>query len=295
MILIDYNQVSINAVLSAFAGESLVASDDNISAIRHLVLSSLVSYKKKFKEFGDLVICCDSKNYWRREIFPFYKGDRKRNREKSKVDWKFLSGTLDTIKQDIKDNFRFKVIEVDRAEADDIVAILCKWSQENYTTQIGMMDKPKDILIISEDMDFFQLQKYKNIKQWAPRKCKYISPDVPLREFVIEHIVKASDDAIPNILSNDNCIAEQIRQTSIKKEYLQKFLEKGRNACETDQEKRNWNRNQRLIDFDFIPPDIEKSIVDTYIEYEISGSKSKIMSYLSTHRCKQLFEHIGEF
>jgi hypothetical protein len=133
------------------------------------------------------------------------------------------------------------------------------------------------------------------VEQYAPRKRKKIKPEVPLDKFIIEHIVKAGDDAIPNIHSNDNCIAEQIRQTPIRKATLDHFLEWGQDGCKTEQERRNWKRNQTLIDFEFIPKDVESEIIKAYIEYEKKGSRNKIMNYLIKNRCKQLVGELGEF
>jgi len=43
----------------------------NKEMLRHLILNSYRVYKKKFgKEYGELVICNDSKGSWRREFFP---------------------------------------------------------------------------------------------------------------------------------------------------------------------------------------------------------------------------------
>lgn len=296
MILIDLSQVIWGGVHGNFNKDNpLTPTPETADSLRYLVLNSLLQYKKQFRAYGNLVICCDANTYWRRDYFPFYKGDRKRNREKSNIDWKFVYQFINDIKNDLREHFIYPVIEVDRAEADDIIATLAKWSQDNDTIETMFTSEAKPIMIVSEDMDFFQLQKYKNVKQYAPRKKKQIVPEIPLKHFIIEHIVKAGDDAIPNILSADNCIAEQVRQTAVKRAYLDEFLKYGESACSTDMERRNWKRNQTLIDFDFIPEEITTSIVDAYIGYEKKGSRNKILNYLMKHRYKQLIGEIGEF
>jgi hypothetical protein len=295
MILIDFSQVVVGGVVVNFRGDEVTQSDSTRGLIRHMVLNSLLSFRKQFKTYGEMVICCDSDKYWRRDYFPFYKGDRKRMRDTSTIDWKFLHNFKNELMEEIRENFMYPVIQTSGAEADDVIAALCKWSQDNDLTE-GLFDaEPKPIMIVSEDMDFFQLQKYKNVKQYAPRKKKQIVPEIPLKHFIIEHIVKAGDDAIPNILSADNCIAEQVRQTAVKRAYLDEFLKHGEGACTTDTERRNWKRNQTLIDFDYIPEEITSAIIAEYIGYEKTGSRNKIMSYLIKNRCKQLIGDLGEF
>jgi len=122
--------------------------------IRHMVLNSIRMLRSKFSDkYGELVICCDSKHYWRRDIFPYYKANRKKDRDKSDVDWPSLFTFLNKVKQELRDYFPYKVIEVDGAEADDIIGTLVREHHlmENY------------ILIVSSDKDFMQLQKYKNV------------------------------------------------------------------------------------------------------------------------------------
>ena len=59
--------------------DNLELSED---LVRHMVLNSLRGHNKKFrKEYGDMVIACDSGNVWRRQAFPNYKAGRKANRE----------------------------------------------------------------------------------------------------------------------------------------------------------------------------------------------------------------------
>lgn len=296
MILVDYQQAAIAAVTVNIDTE-LSASEQNKYLIKHLFFSMLLNYSRQFKKYGKIVICCDSrKGYWRKDYFPYYKGDRERAKEESAIDWKFVYSVLDELKEDLVENFRYPVIDVDKAEADDIIAVLCEWSQTNGLVSDGLFsDEPEDIVILSNDGDFYQLQKYKNVRQWAPRMKKFVTPKVPVSQYLIEHIVKAGDDGIPNILSPDNSIVDKIRQKSIYANYLANFVENGEAACKTDDERRNWKRNKTLIDFDCIPDWLRENIVKAYIEYEPRGSKTKVMSYFSKNRFRKLIESISEF
>ena len=52
-------------------------------------------YKSKFgKKYGDIIICCDDKNYWRKQTFPHYKANRKKFREESDYDWNLIFESL---------------------------------------------------------------------------------------------------------------------------------------------------------------------------------------------------------
>ena len=100
-------------------------TDENL--VRHLVLNNLRYYRSKYHEkYGELVICCDSKHYWRRDYFPNYKANRKKDREATGLDWNAIFTHLNLIRDEIKDNFPYKVIDVYGAEADDIIATLVK-------------------------------------------------------------------------------------------------------------------------------------------------------------------------
>ena len=92
--------------------------------VRHMVLNSLRGYKTRFGEkYGQLVLCCDDKQYWRRDIFPYYKANRKKDRKASGYDWHAIFDTIRLVKEEIKENFPYKVIQVDHAEADDIFTV----------------------------------------------------------------------------------------------------------------------------------------------------------------------------
>lgn len=295
MLLIDFSQVILSSIMINLKNEAKSSNPDGKSLIKHVFFSQLLSYKKMFKD-SEVVLCCDDKNYWRRDYFPYYKGDRKEAREKSDLDWSFIFETIDELKQDIREYFPYKLIQVPKCEADDIIACVTKYHQENDLVQDGLFDnEPKPIVIISADGDYVQLQKYKNVKQWSPMQKKMVKPKVPLNEYIMEHIVKAGDDGIPNILSEDTAIVEHTRQKPVRREFLNKFIKDGINACENEEQRRNFVRNRTLVDFDYIPDNINKNIIDEYTSYNVKGSKNKIMTYLVKHKMKHLLENLGDF
>jgi 5'-3' exonuclease len=251
--------------------------------VRHMVLNSLRAHKVKFSaEYGEMVIACDDKNYWRKQVFPYYKANRKKEREASELDWNTLFESLNNIRQELKDYFPYKVIQIEHAEADDIIAVLVK----EYHSQ-------GKLLILSGDKDFGQLQKYPNVTQYSPVLKKYISctnPDL----FLKEHILKGdSSDGIPNFLSEDNVFVMGIRQSPVTSKRLAGWiLQEPEQFC-NEAMLRNYKRNQRLIDLEFVPDDIKTQTLEQY-NTQIKD-RSKLFNYFIQYQLKNLMEHINEF
>ena len=297
MILVDYSQVALANFLSFKAELTRGSEAEIINLIRHSTLSTLKYYKKKYgNEYGEMVICCDGRKYWRREFFEHYKAGRKKARDASDLNWTLIFDTLSQLRNDLVENFPYRVLHLDRAEADDIIAVLAKYTQENGMVQQGLVEEPQKVLILSSDGDFIQLQQYDNVTQWSPMQKKYIKANLrELHEKKITHIVKAGDDGIPNILSADDVFVKGERQKPVSAKRLQEFIENGFIACKNDDERRNWHRNSTLVDFNFIPEDIQNSIVDAYLNSKPVKDKMKIMTYLANHRCKLLLEELEDF
>jgi hypothetical protein len=229
-------------------------------------------------------------------VFEFYKAGRAKARDKSDLDWKFVFETLATIRDDLEKYFPYKVLHLERCEADDIVAVLTKWTQSNGYIQQGLMEEPQKVLIVSSDKDFKQLQKYSNVRQWSPMQKKFIEGG-KLGEYLIEHTVRGDGgDGIPNIFSKDDVFMNDAdRQTAVTAKKLARFMELGKDACENDEQRRNWDRNQKLVDFEFIPEDIASTIIDSYENKKVLGDKMSIMDYLIKNKCRLLLDDLEDF
>ena len=117
MILIDLNQVMISNMMAQLGGKGSDISED---LVRHMILNSIRGYNVKFKEeFGDIIICCDSRHYWRREVFPNYKSQRKQAREESSHDWDNIFTIFNQVRDELKEHMPYRVVDVYGAEADD--------------------------------------------------------------------------------------------------------------------------------------------------------------------------------
>jgi hypothetical protein len=297
MILVDYSQVALAAILT-FQRELKGTESEVKNLIRHVTLSTIKSYKKKYgKEYGEMVIACDGRKYWRKDHFPYYKGSRKKNREASDLDWKLIFDTLSEMREDLANYFPYRVIHVERAEADDVIAVMTNWLQNNNLIQEGLVEEPQKILILSSDKDFKQLQLHGNVKQWSPMQKKYVTATKQeIRDWMVEHIVKGdSGDGVPNILSKDDVFMVGERQKVMTAKRLAEFIENGEAACRNDEEKRNYARNQALVDFQFIPDDVKQQIIDTYTSQTPNTDKMKIMNYLMENRCRLLLDEIEDF
>ena len=289
MILLDYSQVCVAAILAFSADIKKGSDNDKKDLIRHVALNSIKSYKKKYgKEYGQMVIACDGRNYWRKEFFANYKGLRKKAREESDLNWGLIFDTLSEIREDLKEHFKYKVIHVDRCEADDVIAILTESTQE--------FGKFEPVMIVSSDKDFKQLHVNDNVKQFSPMlKMQVTVNKKELKAWMVEHIVKGdAGDGIPNILSKDDVFMIGERQKSVSSKRLEEFIERGIDACRTDEERRNWQRNIQLVDFKYIPEDIKETVMQAF-EVPPKGSKSAIMNYLIKNRCRNLLNEIEEF
>jgi len=297
MILLDYSQISIAAIL-AFQREIKSASpEEGESIIRHAIISSILSNKKKFsKDYGTLVIAIDDRNYWRRDRFEHYKASRKIGREKSDIDWDFIFTCMNNIKDDLITNFPYKVIQVEKCEADDIIAVISKWTQTNDFDISGIEDISKKTLILSADHDFSQLHQYSNIRQYSPMQKKYIDKPKNVQAFINEHIANGDrGDGICNTLSPGDSFVNKSRQNTMRKDRLQEFIEHGIEACRTDTERCYWQRNELLVSFDMIPENISNNIIDTFTSCIINGSQGLIYKYFIKHNCRLLIDSIEEF
>lgn len=277
MILIDYNAIAISNVVT-----QKLDMDENL--IRHMILNSIRMYRAKFRQrFGEVVICMDGRKNWRFDAFPNYKFKRKDARKESKMDWNELFRITNMVLDEIKENFPYKVIEHERCEADDIIAVLCEDTQE--------FGRNQQVVIVSSDKDFVQLQKYENISQFSPMKKRFIKEDTPRRQ-LMELIMKGDQaDGIPNVLSVDNCFVEGIRQTPLRKNILDELIKDPKSQGEEIY--RNYLRNKKLIDLSETPESVKEEIIYNYESQK--PAKQNVLNYLVSKRCRLLIESVGDF
>jgi hypothetical protein len=281
------NQISLASLMMHL--NMTKAKEPDESMVRHMILNSVRMYRTMFSEkYGEVILTYDSKHYWRRDFFPQYKSNRKKSRDADSKDWNAIFETLNKIKAEIKDNLPYKFLEVYGAEADDIIATLCKFSQTEKDRS-----KNEKVMIVSGDKDFIQLQKYMNVKQYSPILKKYVDGHVP-ETYIKEHILKGdTSDGVPNVLSPDNTFTDGLRQRPLGKKKIETWLDIDINDLQ-DEVKRNYQRNEKLIDLSKIPNELEGEIL-TEFHGAPFGDRSKLLNYFIKSRLKNLTETIGEF
>jgi hypothetical protein len=282
MIIFDYQQVAISNLMEQI-GSSSGSVDENL--VRHMILNTIRTYVKKFKNTHgpEVIIACDNKHYWRREIFPHYKAGRKKARAASGHDWSSIFESLNRIRQELKDSSPYKVIEVEGAEADDIIGTLV----QKYSAT-------EKIMILSSDKDFAQLQRFPNVEQFSPIMKKSIKEPFPLIQLKQLIIRGDKGDGIPNILSPDDVFVSDGRQKPITEKKIIVWMNQDPKEFCNDEMMRNYSRNETLIDLTKIPEGIRNTILSSYDTAE-GKTKQVFMNYMIQNRLKNLLECIDEF
>lgn len=283
MIIMDLSQVMISNLMIQLGNHTNADIEEDL--LRHMVLNSVRAYNVKFKnEFGEMIIACDAGNNWRRQVFPYYKANRRKNREKSEINWTAVFETLNKVRDELKDYFPYRVIRVDGAEADDIIGTLAQ-------TYGNTNEK---ILILSGDKDFVQLQAYMNVQQFDPVQKKWRKTN-DVDKFIKEHIIRGdTGDGVPNFLSADDTFVVGARQKPISQKKLDQWLVSDPKEFCDEKMLRGYLRNQQLVDLNFIPPDIKKEVLVQY-EQQAGKGRDKLFNYFIDRRLKLLLESINEF
>jgi len=278
MIIVDYTGIAIATVVINKINEE--------DLLRHMILNSIRQYRVKYKkDFGEIVLACDGANNWRRGYYPQYKANRKKSREESDFDWQEAFRIIHKVKDEIRENFPYKVLHVDECEADDIIGTLAANTQE--------FGQYEEVMIISSDKDFLQLQKYDNVRQYSPLLKKEYKEDTP-KLGLIEKILKGdSGDGVPNVLSDDDVFVEGRRQTPLSKKKKEAILADIDNT--NSDWYRNYQRNKKLIDLSETPDRLKQKILDEFNSQDQWNNKGLVFPYLINKNMKMLIESVEEF
>ena len=281
MILVDLNQVMISNLMAQSKGNlTELPSKDTV---RHSILNTIRAFNVKFKEeYGEMVLCADAADPWRRDIFPNYKHQRRVGRVESKIDWDGLFKIMSDIREEFINKLPYKVLHVDKCEADDIIGTLCAQQTEDL------------YLIISGDKDFIQLQHYGNVYQFSPLLKSFIGEQLDATVFLREQIIKGDrSDGVPNILSDDEIFLRDERQKPINKKRLEEWSNVD-NIPLGSETRKYYDRNKKLIDLSMIPQNITESIINRYKDYKVND-RSQLLQYFIDNKLKALIENINDF
>lgn len=284
-ILVDYNQVILASLFASIGNHTDVAADENI--IRHMFLNSIRSNRKKFSdEYGEIVICADGKNTWRREAYPYYKANRKKSRDDSGLDWNALFDIMNNIRSEIKEFFPYKVVHIDHCEADDIIGTVI----HEYGSELNIGSEK--FLILSGDKDYIQLQTYANVDQYDPIRKRWLRNDQPAT-YLQEHILKGdTGDGVPNILSPDNCLAIGERQKMMTQKRLALYKQGTEHMDE--ETLRRFYRNKMMIDLSQIPQKYQDQILEEYNQEKTIG-REHLFNYFVKNKLKHLITDLQDF
>ena len=281
MIIVDLTQVLIASLMASTRGGQEPISED---LVRHIALKSLAMYRKKYKnKYGELVLADDSYNVWRKDVFPHYKANRKKSRDKDTKDWKQIFDCITVIREELKYNFPYKYIYISKCEADDIIGTLC----EKY-------GDTENIMIISGDKDFQQLQRYSKVRQFSPITKKDIKlTQEQALEYLNDHIISGdTGDGVPNCLSQDDVFVSGLRQRPLSKKKRDTIKDPlVMNDSEID---RNLSRNRSLIDLSYIPSKYKEQILQEF-DNVVVAPRGGLLTYFINNRLMDLEESIGDF
>jgi hypothetical protein len=289
MILIDMNQIMISNLMMQLKGDAL-----NENLVRHMVLTALRAFERQYSPtYGEVVLAYDSKHYWRKEEFPYYKQNRKKDREASNLDWNAIFEVLNKIRDEIRTYFPYKVVEVYGAEADDVISTLTTYQSYRNIKLEKEGKQPEKVLILSGDKDFIQLQRYPFVKQYNPILKKEIKHDNP-KEYILEHIIKGDkSDGIPNFLSDADTFVVNKRQRPISKKNLETWVRLNPlDFCNTPETRENYLRNQKLIDLTCIPEHLATEIVSNYKALN-SNERTVPLEYFQKYQLTKLMEEFA--
>ncbi|MDX8383154.1 MAG: hypothetical protein R8M45_03665 [Ghiorsea sp.] len=289
MIVIDLSQI----LWSQIHGSHMSNSELSEDLIRHMVLNSLRKFRLKFgKQYGELVIAMDGRNYWRKEINPYYKGNRAKARKKSKLDMNLIFSAMDNIKQELNDVFPYTCIEVDTCEADDVVGVLARYRSGN--------DNP--MIIISSDHDFQQLHQYPGVCQYSPMAKKLIVCEMPVKDYIKQHIcIGDSGDGVANMFSDiDTFEVDGKRQKSVYKKDIARWVNMSKEeiCADTGVSIERYELNERQVDLSFTPQKLVDQILeksDAIKKTPMGGFGQTILSYFVKHRMKIMMDSLPEF
>ena len=288
MIIVDYSGIALASII--------INKTFDEQLIRHMILNSLRMYRTRYKEeYGELVLAVDASNNWRKTAFPQYKASRKKTQKESSFDWGEAFRILNEVREEIAENFPYKVIRIDGCEADDIIGTIVTMNPDPNKDY-----NHEKIMIVSSDRDFLQLQRFKNTRQFSPLLKKELSVDNP-RVYLQNHIIRGDKgDGVPNILSEDNVFVEGFRQKPMSQKKVDEIiqdLEEGELLYAASWY-RNYCRNKKLIDLTETPEDLKREIINNFMADKPDTRwmrRGKVFPYLVANRCNQLIESVQEF
>lgn len=216
-----------------------------------MFLSSIekIVKKKVFKK-SLIIFCRDSpkKNLWRTKITDDYKGERLDLSIKNnfKPVFKYTYNTM--IPKLTKENDNIFQIIMPELEADDLIALSCKYIRSKLTDKtIYLVSGDEDFLQLGDDDLYFANYKKKKLFQLTKEEAK--------DKLRLKLICGDKSDNIKCIYSKEDKLGNK-KKKEIKesKKKLEEFLKENKKA------KKNFEHNKKMIDFNSIPKKYNKKV-----------------------------------
>ena len=231
-----------------------------IEKYEKMYLESIVKLVGK-KEFNNskVIFCLDSpkNDLWRTKLMDTYKGDRADLSLKNNFKPTFKL-TYDKFIPNLVEIYPGKIfsIRVDKMEADDIIAVICKH-----------LEKIKiKIVLVSGDQDFLQLGR-ENLHFIDYKKKTFLSLNKDEAKEKLKDKILNGDcsDNICSIFPKD----KKILSLKDRKEIISDNTKLNKYLEENPDIKKKYELNQKLIDFDFIPVALAKSALSKFKKLDI--------------------------
>lgn len=285
MILIDYSPVIISCAHSAVAWKNGDGKDDydNVGdAHVFRMWHTIKNINTKFRGgYGEMIFCLDRRPYWRSDVFPNYKKNRK-PMDKT-IPWDDFFKNAEDILDACKNVFGWKVLDIPNIEADDTIGVLV----EKYHAD-------QRIVVVSPDGDFKQLQRYKNVEQFDHIRNKRIiekDPKVWLKSKIISGDKK---DCVPNIRSHvDTFVTPDLRQLPIQRSTKEKWLQSNPAFFCDETMFERYTLNEEMLDLTKIPTPIKEKIIKAYEAAETKKSSS--FTYFADHGLSYFVDMLEDF
>lgn len=285
MLIVDANNLFFSTAIDHFSNTREPITTD---AVRAVLTSRLARINRDMKKVpGEKILAFDDRRYWRRDVFEHYKASRAKQRDDQKFDWDSFFPAFNIYKDELREFFPYKSLQVERAEADDIIAIL----------SLRATAGGDPVTIWSSDTDDLQLQLIEpKIKQYSYVRKKYITPKSE-KYSLFEHIVRGdAGDGVPNILTRSDHFVNNPDGKRQKPIYEAKLLDWAQHAnepekfCDESMLKR-FRENRVLVDYTNIPPAIAANIVEAYETTKVP--KGKLFNYMVKNRLTNVMKEAG--
>lgn len=285
-LLVDYNNLCFRCFFTRDVGGAVPEAVPNFQMMKWMVIDQIYKLIVTNKDVDEVVLGVDHKNPWRKSYFPRYKEKRGEKREKDKINWELVFGVLHNFMKEIKHHLPFKVLKIQSAEADDVIAVIAK-------------EIEKECIISSNDVDFLQLCSDR-VRVWNPTKHEFtVCEDT---ENFIEKLVltgQAKDGVFNVITPNEWGLTEgttgkrkpgfgEKSAVKVMSEGVDNWIESKGTYKKFDltvDVKKNYKRNRVLLDFNYIPQTIISRVMDTYLNYNYPPPRN-IYQFFKQNRMK---------